>query len=192
MSFFFVCRSSQFQSTVMLTCRTSSSVAGPHYCPNSTLEPRGLTHACTLHCMIQCRNNNPFHATKTKVLTLTLRTKDFVFVPRRPPERRHGYEQQFHTVTAQLEHDAMDAKRPRIEGANEAHLARAPPASVVLPLLNPMQDGLRTPGEIKKVPHTAILLIFVSERNPDDRVQLLRMWLVIITYSTLNSNRIDT
>ncbi|KAK2816277.1 hypothetical protein Q7C36_022548 [Tachysurus vachellii] len=68
----------------------------------------------------------------------------------RPPERRHGYEQSFHAVTAQPEHEAVDAKRPRIEGTTEVHLARAPPTSIVLPLPHPMQDGLRTPGEIKK------------------------------------------
>ncbi|KAI5615606.1 nuclear receptor corepressor 1 isoform X2 [Silurus asotus] len=68
----------------------------------------------------------------------------------RPPERRHGYEQQFHTVTAQLEHEAADAKRPRIEGTTEAHLARGQPTSIVLPIPHPIQDGLRSAGEIKK------------------------------------------
>uniref|UniRef100_A0A668ALP6 Nuclear receptor corepressor 1 n=1 Tax=Myripristis murdjan TaxID=586833 RepID=A0A668ALP6_9TELE len=47
----------------------------------------------------------------------------------RPPERRHGYEQQFHSVTAQTEHEALEAKRPRMETVSEAHITRTPPTS---------------------------------------------------------------
>uniref|UniRef100_A0A668AD15 Nuclear receptor corepressor 1 n=1 Tax=Myripristis murdjan TaxID=586833 RepID=A0A668AD15_9TELE len=70
----------------------------------------------------------------------------------RPPERRHGYEQQFHSVTAQTEHEALEAKRPRMETVSEAHITRTPPTSggVVLPLPHTVQDSLRASGEVKK------------------------------------------
>ncbi|KAG7224472.1 hypothetical protein INR49_014996 [Caranx melampygus] len=47
----------------------------------------------------------------------------------RPPERRHGYEQQFHSVTAQAEHETLEAKRPRMETVAEAHITRTPPTA---------------------------------------------------------------
>uniref|UniRef100_A0A8C6NNC8 Nuclear receptor corepressor 1 n=1 Tax=Nothobranchius furzeri TaxID=105023 RepID=A0A8C6NNC8_NOTFU len=47
----------------------------------------------------------------------------------RPPERRHGYEQQFHSITAQADHEALEAKRPRMETVPEAHISRTPPTA---------------------------------------------------------------
>lgn len=71
----------------------------------------------------------------------------------RPPERRHGYEQQFHSLTAQPEHEALEAKRPRMETVAEAHITRTPPAAggVVLPMPHTVQDSLRATVEVKKV-----------------------------------------
>uniref|UniRef100_A0A7N8Y6U8 Nuclear receptor corepressor 1 n=1 Tax=Mastacembelus armatus TaxID=205130 RepID=A0A7N8Y6U8_9TELE len=70
----------------------------------------------------------------------------------RPPERRHGYEQQFHSVTAQAEHEALEAKRPRMETVAEAHITRTPPTagSIILPMPHTMQDSLRATVEVKK------------------------------------------
>uniref|UniRef100_A0A3Q0RTU7 N-CoR GPS2-interacting domain-containing protein n=1 Tax=Amphilophus citrinellus TaxID=61819 RepID=A0A3Q0RTU7_AMPCI len=69
-----------------------------------------------------------------------------------PPERRHGYEQQFHSVTAQPEHEAMEAKRPRMETVPEAHITRTPPTGggIVLPVSHAIQDGLRATVDVKK------------------------------------------
>uniref|UniRef100_A0A8C8GTC5 SANT domain-containing protein n=1 Tax=Oncorhynchus tshawytscha TaxID=74940 RepID=A0A8C8GTC5_ONCTS len=66
----------------------------------------------------------------------------------RPPERRHGYEQQFHSVTSQQQadgHEALEAKRPRMETVSEAHFARgALPGGIILPLQShQVQDSLR-------------------------------------------------
>nr|XP_040036038.1 nuclear receptor corepressor 1 isoform X3 [Gasterosteus aculeatus aculeatus] len=70
----------------------------------------------------------------------------------RPPERRHGYEQQFHSMSAQSEHDSLDAKRPRMDTVVEGHISRAPPTAggAVLPMTHSVQDGLRTADEVKK------------------------------------------
>ncbi|XP_044078045.1 nuclear receptor corepressor 1 isoform X2 [Siniperca chuatsi] len=70
----------------------------------------------------------------------------------RPPERRHGYEQQFHSITAQPEHEALEAKRPRMETVAEAHMTRTPPTAggIVLPLTHTVQDSLRATVEVKK------------------------------------------
>ncbi|KAG9339778.1 hypothetical protein JZ751_022444 [Albula glossodonta] len=68
----------------------------------------------------------------------------------RPPERRHGYEQQLHSVTAPPEHEAQESKRPRIEGVSEAHFPRVTSGGIVLPIPHSMQDGLRGAGEVKK------------------------------------------
>uniref|UniRef100_A0A4W5M326 Nuclear receptor corepressor 1 n=1 Tax=Hucho hucho TaxID=62062 RepID=A0A4W5M326_9TELE len=74
----------------------------------------------------------------------------------RPPERRHGYEQQFHSVTSQQQadgHEALEAKRPRMETVSEAHFARsALPGGIILPLQShQVQDSLRANvGEVKK------------------------------------------
>ncbi|XP_071382038.1 nuclear receptor corepressor 1 isoform X1 [Centroberyx affinis] len=70
----------------------------------------------------------------------------------RPPERRHGYEQQFHSVTAQPEHEALETKRPRMETVSEAHITRTPPTAggIVLPLPHTVQDSLRATVEVKK------------------------------------------
>ncbi|XP_071023653.1 nuclear receptor corepressor 1-like isoform X3 [Oncorhynchus clarkii lewisi] len=74
----------------------------------------------------------------------------------RPPERRHGYEQQFHSVTSQQQadgHEALEAKRPRMETVSEAHFARgALPGGIILPLQShQVQDSLRANlGEVNK------------------------------------------
>uniref|UniRef100_A0A3Q3WAB6 N-CoR GPS2-interacting domain-containing protein n=1 Tax=Mola mola TaxID=94237 RepID=A0A3Q3WAB6_MOLML len=69
-----------------------------------------------------------------------------------PPERRHGYEQQFHSIPAQSEHEALEAKRPRMETVTEAHMNRNPPTAggVVLPITHTVQDSLRATVEVKK------------------------------------------
>lgn len=71
----------------------------------------------------------------------------------RPPERRHGYEQSFHSITTQHEHEALEAKRPRMETVAEVHISRTPPAagSIVLPMPHTVQDSLRATVEVKKV-----------------------------------------
>ncbi|XP_029957721.1 nuclear receptor corepressor 1 isoform X2 [Salarias fasciatus] len=70
----------------------------------------------------------------------------------RPPERRHGYEQQYHSITTQAEHDALEAKRPRMETVAEAHITRTPPAAgaIVVPMPNSLHDSLRATVEVKK------------------------------------------
>ncbi|KAM9384950.1 nuclear receptor corepressor 1 isoform 2-T2 [Pholidichthys leucotaenia] len=70
----------------------------------------------------------------------------------RPPERRHGYEQQFHSVTMQSEHEALDVKRPRMETVPEAHITRTPPSAggIVMPVPHTVQDSLRATVEVKK------------------------------------------
>ncbi|XP_069040617.1 nuclear receptor corepressor 1 isoform X9 [Lepisosteus oculatus] len=68
----------------------------------------------------------------------------------RPPDRRHGtYEQQFHTVSSQSDHEALESKRPRIEAVSEAHFQRAAAAGV-LPLTHTLPDGLRASADVKK------------------------------------------
>lgn len=81
----------------------------------------------------------------------------------RPPERRHGYEQQFHSVMAQPEHEALEAKRPRMETIAEAHMTRtaAVAGSVVLPVPHSVQDSLRATVEVKKVGLFSIFTVFV-------------------------------
>uniref|UniRef100_A0AAX7VUH9 SANT domain-containing protein n=1 Tax=Astatotilapia calliptera TaxID=8154 RepID=A0AAX7VUH9_ASTCA len=70
----------------------------------------------------------------------------------RPPERRHGYEQQFHSVSAQPEHEVLEAKRPRLETVAEAHITRTPSTAggIVLPVPHSVQDSLRATVEVKK------------------------------------------
>ncbi|XP_030009442.1 LOW QUALITY PROTEIN: nuclear receptor corepressor 1-like, partial [Sphaeramia orbicularis] len=70
----------------------------------------------------------------------------------RPPERRHGYEQSFHSVSAQQDHEALEPKRPRMESMVDAHMARGASASgsVVLPMPHSVQDSLRATVEVKK------------------------------------------
>uniref|UniRef100_A0A3B4AZK8 N-CoR GPS2-interacting domain-containing protein n=1 Tax=Periophthalmus magnuspinnatus TaxID=409849 RepID=A0A3B4AZK8_9GOBI len=77
---------------------------------------------------------------------------EFHPAPERPPERRHGYEQQFPSVTAQPEHESLEAKRPRMETINETHITRTPPTSggMVLPMPHAIQDSLRATVEVKK------------------------------------------
>lgn len=82
----------------------------------------------------------------------------------RPPERRHGYEQQFHSITAQSEHESLEAKRPRMESVAEAHIIRTPPTAgdLVLPITHTMQDSLRATVEVKKVSPVSCLSPFLS------------------------------
>ncbi|MEQ2256671.1 hypothetical protein ILYODFUR_026439 [Ilyodon furcidens] len=70
----------------------------------------------------------------------------------RPPERRHGYDPQFHSVTGQAEHEALEAKRPRMETITESHINRTPPAAggVVLPMPHTVQDSLRATVDVRK------------------------------------------
>uniref|UniRef100_A0A671YE40 Nuclear receptor corepressor 1 n=1 Tax=Sparus aurata TaxID=8175 RepID=A0A671YE40_SPAAU len=70
----------------------------------------------------------------------------------RPPERRHGYEQQFHSITSQSEHEALESKRPRMETVAESHISRSNPTAggIVLPLTHAVQDSLRATVDVKK------------------------------------------
>ncbi|XP_026067048.1 nuclear receptor corepressor 1-like isoform X4 [Carassius auratus] len=68
----------------------------------------------------------------------------------RPPERRHGYEQQFHAISAQQEQETLEAKRPRIENLSETHFSRTQPTGIVLHPPHSIQDSIRTTGEVKK------------------------------------------
>lgn len=85
----------------------------------------------------------------------------------RPPERRHGYEQQFHSITAQSEHEALEAKRPRMETVAEAHITRTPPTAggIVLPITHTVQDSLRATVEVKKVGPVPLLICFVQNNT---------------------------
>uniref|UniRef100_A0A8C4SEX2 N-CoR GPS2-interacting domain-containing protein n=1 Tax=Erpetoichthys calabaricus TaxID=27687 RepID=A0A8C4SEX2_ERPCA len=67
----------------------------------------------------------------------------------RPPERRHGYEQQFHTLSSQSDHEGVESKRQRVEQLSEGHFQRSTSAGV-LPLAHNLQDGLRVSGDVKK------------------------------------------
>ncbi|XP_010022646.1 PREDICTED: nuclear receptor corepressor 1 isoform X4 [Nestor notabilis] len=68
----------------------------------------------------------------------------------RPQERRTGYEQQFHPGPSQTDHDSLESKRPRLEQVSESHFQRVS-AATVLPLVHPLQEGLRS-ADIKKDP----------------------------------------
>lgn len=68
----------------------------------------------------------------------------------RPPERRHGYEQQFHAISAQQEQEALESKRPRIENVSETHFSRSQPTSIILPSQHTLQDSIRTSADVKK------------------------------------------
>ncbi|XP_061154562.1 nuclear receptor corepressor 1 isoform X4 [Syngnathus typhle] len=70
----------------------------------------------------------------------------------RPPERRHGYEQQFHSITTQSEHEALETKRPRMDSISEAHITRTSSSAgnILLPMHNTLQDSLRATVEVKK------------------------------------------
>lgn len=87
----------------------------------------------------------------------------FFFI--RPPERRHGYEQQFHSITAQSEHEALEAKRPRMETVAEAHITRTPPTAggIVLPITHTVQDSLRATVEVKKVGPVPLFNLLYTE-----------------------------
>ncbi|PKU37760.1 nuclear receptor corepressor 1 isoform x1 [Limosa lapponica baueri] len=68
----------------------------------------------------------------------------------RPQERRTGYEQQFHPGPSQTDHDSLESKRPRLEQVSDSHFQRVS-AATVLPLVHPLQEGLRS-ADIKKDP----------------------------------------
>ncbi|XP_077402236.1 nuclear receptor corepressor 1 isoform X4 [Vanacampus margaritifer] len=70
----------------------------------------------------------------------------------RPPERRHGYEQQFHSITTQAEHEALETKRPRMDSISEAHITRTSSSAggILLPMHHTLQDSLRATVEVKK------------------------------------------
>uniref|UniRef100_A0A3P9INA4 N-CoR GPS2-interacting domain-containing protein n=1 Tax=Oryzias latipes TaxID=8090 RepID=A0A3P9INA4_ORYLA len=91
----------------------------------------------------------------------------------RPPERRHGYEPQFHSISAQPEHEALEAKRPRMDLVPEPHISRTPPTSGGLgpPMTHSGQDSLRATVEVKKVGskclyNDAFSLSGVSDNSP--------------------------
>uniref|UniRef100_A0A674IDW5 Nuclear receptor corepressor 1 n=1 Tax=Terrapene triunguis TaxID=2587831 RepID=A0A674IDW5_9SAUR len=67
----------------------------------------------------------------------------------RPQERRTGYEQQFHPGPSQTDHDSLESKRPRLEQVSDSHFQRV--STAVLPLVHPLQEGLRS-ADIKKEP----------------------------------------
>ncbi|XP_078080657.1 nuclear receptor corepressor 1 isoform X5 [Mustelus asterias] len=64
----------------------------------------------------------------------------------RPQERRSGYEQSYHSVAGQPDHDSLESKRPRLEQVPDPHFQRP----TVLPLAHPVPEGLRAPTEVKK------------------------------------------
>lgn len=69
--------------------------------------------------------------------------------PVRPQERRSSYEPQFHPGPSQADHDSLDSKRPRLDQVSDSHYQRVG-AAAVLPLLHPLQEGLRS-SDLKKV-----------------------------------------
>lgn len=85
----------------------------------------------------------------------------------RPPERRHGYEQQFHSVTAQPEHEVLESKRPRMETVAESHITRTQPGAggIVLPMPHTVQDSLRATVEVKKVGPDPVHLLFKTKKS---------------------------
>ncbi|XP_053130985.1 nuclear receptor corepressor 1 isoform X7 [Hemicordylus capensis] len=68
----------------------------------------------------------------------------------RPQERRSGYEPQYHPGPSQGDHDSLESKRPRLDQVSDSHYQRVGAASV-LPLVHPLQEGLRT-SDLKKDP----------------------------------------
>nr|XP_055055975.1 nuclear receptor corepressor 1 isoform X2 [Misgurnus anguillicaudatus] len=68
----------------------------------------------------------------------------------RPPERRHGYEQQFHAAPTQQEQETAEPKRPRIENISETHFQRVQTTGVVLPPPHAIQENIRVTGDVKK------------------------------------------
>ncbi|XP_062816789.1 nuclear receptor corepressor 1 isoform X2 [Anolis carolinensis] len=71
----------------------------------------------------------------------------------RPQERRSGYEAQFHGAgPSQSDHDALEAKRPRLDTLSDAHYQRVSAAAAAsLPLAHALQEGLRG-SDLKKEP----------------------------------------
>lgn len=83
----------------------------------------------------------------------------------RPPERRHGYEPQFPSVTSQAEHE--DAKRPRMETIGEGNIARTTStAGGVLPMPHTLQDSLRATVEVKKESQFSVKVETASGGRP--------------------------
>ncbi|TRY94467.1 hypothetical protein DNTS_011385, partial [Danionella cerebrum] len=74
----------------------------------------------------------------------------------RPPERRHGYEQQFHAVHAHQEQENLETKRSRVENISETHFPRAHSTSIVLPSQHNIQDSIRSTSEVKKDTHFSV------------------------------------
>ncbi|KAL8199022.1 UNVERIFIED_CONTAM: nuclear receptor co-repressor 1 [Gekko kuhli] len=68
----------------------------------------------------------------------------------RPQERRSGYEPQFHPGPSQADHDSLESKRPRLDQVSDAAFQRVS-ASTVLPMVHPLQEGLRS-ADLKKDP----------------------------------------
>lgn len=85
----------------------------------------------------------------------------------RPPERRHGYEQQFHSITSQSEHEALESKRPRMETVAESHISRSNPTAggIVLPLTHAVQDSLRATVDVKKVGLVPLSLLLITKNS---------------------------
>lgn len=78
----------------------------------------------------------------------------------RPQERRTGYEQQFHPGPSQTDHDSLESKRPRLEQVSDSHFQRVS-AATVLPLVHPLQEGLRS-ADIKKVKPFSVTVLKVQ------------------------------
>uniref|UniRef100_A0A8D3C8Y5 Nuclear receptor corepressor 1 n=1 Tax=Scophthalmus maximus TaxID=52904 RepID=A0A8D3C8Y5_SCOMX len=85
----------------------------------------------------------------------------------RPPERRHGYEQQYHSITSQSEHEALESKRPRMDTIAEAHISRnAPTGGVVLPMPHTVHDSLRATVDVKKESQFNVKMESPSQGGP--------------------------
>lgn len=148
-----VFRSSLFQITVP-PCKICS-VVDLHCYLNSTLGQRGDAFCDASH--VSCYRNLCFssignvmslnaivHCNNYWVISISV-------ISCRPPERRHGYEQQFHATPTQQEQEILEPKRPCIENVNETHFSRAQPTNIILPPPHTITDSIRTTGEVKKV-----------------------------------------
>ncbi|XP_056602193.1 nuclear receptor corepressor 1 isoform X3 [Triplophysa dalaica] len=68
----------------------------------------------------------------------------------RPPERRHGYEQQFHATPSQQEQETLEAKRTRMENVTESHFPRGLSTNSALTSPHTILDSIRNTGDVKK------------------------------------------
>ncbi|KAJ8280828.1 hypothetical protein GJAV_G00059550 [Gymnothorax javanicus] len=73
----------------------------------------------------------------------------------RSSERRHDCGPQY-PIPTQPEQETPEAKRPRMETTSEPHFPGAPVPGIILSLPHALQDGLRTTGDIKKVPQSGV------------------------------------